>query len=449
MIPAPPHGPRSADIPTDTATADPAPDLEALGDQIAELAAHIHAATYRLLVLISEFDRRDGWALGFATCAHWLSWRTGINLGAAREKVRVARALERLPRLSDGLRQGRLSYTKVRALTRVATPENEEELVELGLTATAAQTERLVRAWRRLDRIGEQEQEQIRHASRSLALHPSADGMWDLRGRLDPEVGAVLLRALEAAAEVLFRSADDRPSYAQRLADAAGMIAETALAAEPTHRADRYQVVLHVDAADLGESADRGGGELEDGVRVSAETSRRLSCDASKIVMHDGDGGPALTVGRRSRTVPAPIRRALDGRDRGCRFPGCGARFTDAHHIKHWADGGETRLDNLVLLCRRHHRAVHEDGFGVELRDGQPHFTWPDGRSLLQVPDVPRGPQARTAQQTPDLEDAPGLFEWEHRAAGLALDPWTASSAWAGEPFDIEFALDGLRVTRE
>ncbi len=437
-------------------------DLDQLGDQIAQLAAHIHAATHRLLELIAEFDRREGWGLaGFRTCAHWLSWRTGIALGAAREKVRVARALTDLPLLSDKLRRGELSYSKVRALTRVATPENEEELLGFALAGTASHVERLVRTWRRLDRIEASEAERARHASRFLTLHPDDDGMWTLRGRLDPEVGAVLTRALEVAAAALFRRDDpeepadpgrvacdsdhDPPTASQRAADAIGLIAERAIQVGleghdrgARGRADRYQVMLHVQREDLASGATNGGGELEDGMDVSAETSRRLSCDASRVVMREARAGRVLDVGRRRRTVPPAIRRALERRDLGCRFPGCGVRFTDAHHVKHWADGGATRLDNLVLLCRRHHRAVHEEGFGVEVVGPahQPDFRFvrPDG---MAIPNAPKaGPVAG---------DILGWLQRVGPTEGVLADAALASSAWAGEVLDLEIALDGLR----
>ena len=162
-------------------TSVPFADLERLGDEIAELAAHIDAATYRLLVLIREFDQREGWGVGFKTCAHWLNWRTGIAMGPAREKVRVARALEHLPLLSERMRSGELSYSKARALTRVATPENEQELVDFAHAGTASHVERLVRAWRRVDRMEEESQERERHRTRSLSIFPDEDGMYVLR----------------------------------------------------------------------------------------------------------------------------------------------------------------------------------------------------------------------------------------------------------------------------
>src|SRR5690606_6431856 len=215
----------------------PAPDLEALGDEIATLAAHIHAATYRLLELLAEFDRREGWGGGgFRSCAHWLSWRTGIALGPAREKVRVARALGALPGISAAMRSGTLSYSKVRALTRVATAETEAELLEFAAHGTTAHVERLVRAWRQVDRAeaAERDRERARHEARRLTLQEDEDGSWVVRGRLDPEVGAVLARALGAAAGALRVAPEpgqEPPSHAQRLADAMGLVAEQSLAA--------------------------------------------------------------------------------------------------------------------------------------------------------------------------------------------------------------------------
>jgi hypothetical protein len=306
--------------------------VEELADTIVVLSAHIHAATHRLLVLIADFDGIRGWELaGHSTCAHWLAARTGIDLGAA----------------------------------------------------TTAQLERMIRAWKRCSRRDEGERERDRIASRSFSMFPDDDGMYVVRGRLTPEVGALLMRAVDAAADALFRSApaddgtvsdpasnDDASAAAQRRADAVALLAERALAAgfgagRSTARAERYQVVVHVDDATLSDTAETGRSELEDGTRVSAETSRRLSCDAGVVrVTRDGTG-KVLDVGRRTRTIPPALRRALEVRDRGCRFPACGSRFTDAHHVRHWADGGATSLANCLLLCAHHHRLVHEGGWRV------------------------------------------------------------------------------------
>ena len=409
-----------------------------LGDAIAELAARIQAATYELLVMIREFDDRGGWGQGFTSCAHWLNWRTGLAMGAAREKVRVARALAELPRLSAEMRRGALSYSKVRALTRVATPETEARLLDFARCATAAHVERLVRAWRRVDRIAAAEDDRRRHESRHLEVWVDKDGMLVVHGRLSPEVGAVVQRALEAASDRLYHDADDKVevSAGQRRADALGLIAESALAADLDRgtAGDRYQVVVHVEADGLRGDAEAGQSALEDDIGVSAQMSRRLACDASTVVMTHARDGTVLDVGRKTRTVPPAIRRALTAQGRRCRFPGCDAYHCDAHHVRHWADGGATRLDNLVLVCRRHHRAVHEEGFRVELGDdGEARFFWPDGRPVPAVPPAPTWAGTALASTDAHLE-----------TAGLRIDPHTATPDWLGERLDLDWAITVL-----
>ena len=227
-----------------------------LGDDIAKLAARIQAATYELLVMLREFDAQEGWA-GFPSCAHWLHWRTGLAPGAAREKVRVARALGELPLLSAAMRRGQLSYSKVRALTRVATPADEARLLDCARCATAAQVERLTRAWQRVDRQAEADADRLQHEGRELQTWVEDDGMVVVRGRLAPEVGAVVRQALEAAADRLRAevSPDEAAemSTGQRRADALGLVAESALAGglDRGTAGDRYQVVLHVEAETL------------------------------------------------------------------------------------------------------------------------------------------------------------------------------------------------------
>jgi hypothetical protein len=425
-----------------------------LGDAIATLAARLHAATYELLVMLREFDECAGWNNGCLSCAHWLHWRTGIDLGAAREKVRVARALPMLPRISAAMQRGELSYAKVRALTRIATPENDARLVDVALAATAAQVERIVRAWRRVDRIDEARQTELRHLHRSLTMHVDNDGMVVVRGRLTPEIGAVVQRALEAAAARLLQESAHAPTGnqiidevtpAQRRADALGLLAECALNADLDrgNAGDRYQVVLHVDAAavqsDRGEeaalsiAADAGQAavELNDGAaNVSSETSRRIACDTSLIVMHHAQDGAVLAVGRKNRSIPTAVRRALLARDRHCQFPGCTARRCDGHHIQHWIDGGPTRLDNLVLLCRRHHRAIHEGGFTIVKADeGTPVFYRPDGTSLESA--------ARTYR---DADRSLPLH-----ADLIAVGPFTAMTRGDCAALDVGWALDILR----
>jgi hypothetical protein len=413
-------------------------EVDRLGDQIAELSAHVTAATARLLDLIREFDARDGWNTGFRSCAAWLSWRVGLDLGAARQKVRVARALGALPRLAQAFARGELSYAKVRALTRVATPETEERLLKIGRAGTAHQVECIVRGWRRVDRQAEARETARQHASRALHVYPDDDGTVVVRGRLTPEAGALLLRALAAGREALYPKVhgDDAPTMAQQQADALTLLAETALHHEldPGAPGERYQVVVHVDAPVLADPEQPGQSVLEDGMRVSAETSRRLACDASRVVMlHDAEGR-LLEIGARTRTIPPALRRALRHRDRGCRFPGCGLPFGQGHHLRHWAQGGSTTLSNLALLCRRHHRAVHEEGYQVERQpDGELQFRCPNGRIL---------PEAPPPHEVPG--DAVDALRAHHDAQGLHLNARTAMSGWLGEPLDVGWVIDVL-----
>ena len=400
------------------------PDLDLLGDRIAELSARIQAATYELLCYLREFDRQHGWE-GFRSCAHWLNWRTGLDLGAAREKLRVAAALADLNHLSAAMACGRLSYSVVRALTGVATPDNEARLVAVACCATGAQVERLVRAWRQADREAQPDAEQVRLARRALSTRVDDDGMVVLRARLTPEVGAVVLRALEAALEQVPPAAEgDAASSAQRRADALGLVAESALAGglDPGSPGDRFQVTVHVDAETLccsedasaaadtsaetraidppasepaAPAADAAAGqapiepavglhlpaapgpdvgqaviEQAGGIHVGKEAARRVACDAGLVVLRHAPDGGVLDVGRRTRTFPTALRRAVEGRDRNqCQFSGCSSRHCDAHHVVHWADGGATRLQNLVLLRLLQNSGKQGDSWKKELTE--------------------------------------------------------------------------------
>ena len=424
--------------------------LDRLGDEIAELSAHLDAAAARLLDLIRRFDAAGGWNTGFRSCAEWLSWRTGLDMGAAREKVRVARALATLPHLAQALSRGELSYAKVRALTRVATPDNEHRLLKVGRAGTAAHVERMVRGWRWIDRKAERREAAMDHAQRALRVYRTEDGAVVIRGRLAPEVGTLLLKALDAAREALYQRArpearrvsaetrpvSDLPSLEQRQADALGLLAETALhrGLDPGTPGERYQVVVHVEAPVLANADHPGQSVLEDGVRVSAETSQRLACDASRVVMRHDAEGHVVEVGVRTRTIPPALRRALHQRDQGCRFPGCHVRFGQGHHIRHWAHGGPTTLSNLAMLCRRHHRAVHEGGYRVERgADGELTFRRPSGEV---IPDVP----ARMEIPPDPVE----VIRGRNAASGLELSASTAKPSWGGEPLDLNYVLDVL-----
>jgi hypothetical protein len=408
-------------------------------DRVAVLYGEITAATREFLRAVAECDRHEDWAeAGFASCADWLAWRIGVTRNVAGEKLRAARALESLPLISESMERGEISFSKVRALTRAATPENESELLAYAKASSAASLERLVRGWKTLGRLDEARAERLRHRMRSFSVFPNNEGMFVVKGVVTPEVGALLQRAIEAAGDALFAAtaADDgeQPEPAQLRADALALVAERALAAGfgrgeddgevPVSgtRAERYQVVLHVETASLAEHGEPGMSELEDGSRLSAESVRRVACDAS-----------VAAGGRRTRTVPPSVRRALEARDRGCRFPGCRLRFTDAHHIVHWADGGETGLHNLILLCARHHRAVHEGGFQVCTdRGAKAVFFGPGGRVIAEAP------------PTPELsKDALGVLVAGNRDRGVEPDWRSGSQAFRRDehvPWEIEAA---------
>ena len=328
----------------------------------------------------------------------------------------------------------------------MATPETEARLLKVGRAGTADHVERIVRGWRRMDRKAEGAEAQRQHVHRAPHVYQDEDGMVVFRGRLAPEVGAMLIKALAVAREALYQQARatraeiglvidsvETPPREQQQADALALLAETALhhGIDPGAPGERYQVVVHVDAQVLADADAPGQSVLEGGARVPAGTSQRLACDASRVVMrHDADGR-ITEVGARTRTIPPALRRALQHRDRGCRFPGCGLPFGQGHHIRHWADGGPTTLSNLAMLCRRHHRAVHDEGFQVERRANGELVFRPDGRLLPEVP------------ATPAVTAAPcEALRARHEALGIHAR--TAMPGWLGERLDVGYAISVL-----
>ena len=429
-------------------------DLEA---QITELTGHLNAATYYWLTLVAEFDRREGWGGDGATrsCAHWLNWKCGIDLGAARERVRVAHALEGLPRISAAMRDGRLSYSKVRAITRVATEATEETFLQIAIYGTAHHVEKLVRVFRRAKEAEELSREAQQQERRGVMWLQDPDGSLVIKATLPAEAGAIFISAMEAAvkaapptmtaAEKDVSAATSRSSMLQvvgtnrlahRRADALARIAESYLkhGEEGLSGPERQQIVVHVDVQTLKNST-AGRCELEDGPALSAETVRRLACDASLVTVIESEEGEPLNVGRKTRAISPALRRALNARDCGCRFPGCpNTRYVDAHHIRHWVHGGETKPSNLVSLCRFHHRQVHEGRVVIDvLDDGALRFRKPSGESFESV-----GP-----------EHALPLGSWrdivaDNHRRGLSIDQRTATTRWTGEAMDYQIAIDSL-----
>ncbi|MBM9466888.1 HNH endonuclease signature motif containing protein [Nakamurella leprariae] len=384
----------------------PEPDepLEQLEARITAMAGSLAAGTCAWLELIARFHARRGWVQwGIKSCAHWLAWSCSVSSGVAREYVRVALALTELPLLRAEFAVGRLTWSKVRAVTRVAGRVDERVLVEQALRQTASQLERTVRGFRLADGAVLRQQ-----AARRARWRWDEDGMLVLTARLPADEGAVLLAALEQAEHALL---DDSPPAALDAAratdpvDALVSVAHAALAAGPvdTSGDDRHLVVVHADAAVLAETAHPAGdvAQIEDGIGIGRATAQRLACDASLLaVLHSAVPGEELRIGRRTRKISPAQRRALRIRDGGCRFPGCARRrHLQAHHVRHWLHGGRTDLDNLVLLCRTHHMLLHEAGFAVELApdpapDLRQHwrFRRPDGQIVLAAPALASGP---------------------------------------------------------
>jgi hypothetical protein len=373
----------------------------ALVAEITTLAGHLNAANARFLALIAELERRRGWAeWGVKSCAHWLNWKCGIDLGAAREKVRVALALGKLPQVAAAMTEGRVSYAKVRAMTRIADVRNESYLLNIALHGTASHVEDVVRGYRRALDAAELSREAVQQRDQSLWWHTEPDGSLVIRGRLPAEAGALFVRALQAAADSLpipkdvsaETSSEDLQRSRKRRVEALATLAESFLAKGPrdVSGSDRQQIIVHVDVETL-THRHAGRCELEHGPSIASETARRLSCDASVVRILENERGEPLDVGRRTRTIPPGIRRALQARDKGCRFPGCCfKRYVDGHHVRHWADGGETKLSNLITLCRFHHRLVHEGQVVVQtLDDGVFRFVRHDGRTFDTAAPMP------------------------------------------------------------
>jgi hypothetical protein len=434
---------------------------ERLEREIAELGGHINAATARWLGLVGEYDHREGWAeWGCRSCTHWLSYRCGVSPAAAREQVRVARRLAELPHLQAAFARGELCYSQVRAVTRVATPDTEADLLEIALHATASQLETIVRAYRGVLEVelGDGAEE---HRRRFVRCEHDEDGALLIHARLPAEEGALVLKALEASREALragrgapgdggasaetthigdaapgaeeeeqARDPETIERFTPTNADALVLMAHAAIEHGPAEGGGEHQVVVHVDAATLAHDED-GACELEQGPALAPETARRLGCDASVVRILERDGRP-LSIGRKTRTLSPALKRALRSRDRTCRFPGCDQqRFLHAHHIQHWAQGGRTDLSNLIQLCSHHHRLVHEGGYGVERGGGgRVRFRRPDGEA---VPAAPRAPQGEAAA-VPRLNGT----------AGVAVDDTTCVPCVHSQRMQLPWIVDGL-----
>ena len=454
--------------------------LERLEARICQLAGHLTAATCRFLILLGDFDDRHGWASwDFPSCAAWLSWKCQMASGTAREHVRVARALRSLPVIRSQFGAGRLSYAKVRALTRIATPGTDAGLAEIAGPMTGNQLERFARAHRTVTHADDA----AARVRRRLAWRFDEDGSLAATIRLPPLQGAVLLQALRAAAGDADHPHDpdgtccgvpagtpERDPQARSsasLADALLVIAESFLADKiaAADNPDLYQVIIHAGPEALtapettadpspareprvpaetrgsppdlprlpGHPADPQRCHVEDGPAISVTTAQVIGCTATlSWMLHDHDG-TLLDVGRRRRRPSAAQRRAARERDHcRCRFPGCESRRIDLHHIQHWINGGRTDLINLISLCPYHHRLVHDRGYLITARpDSTFTFTSPAGVTLPASADLPA-----TSGTIADCHDADITDE-------------TIIPAWYGERLDLDHAIYTCFVNAE
>ncbi len=468
-----------------------AAEVEALGAKICAFASRMASATCVWLMMIAEFDRQEGWS-GTKSCAHWLSWACSVSPGTAREHVRVARTMMQMPRVLEEFGRGRLSYSKVRELTRIHTSVPEQELLDLARIMTASQLAKSVRGFRRNhpDRL----QQELRRRTR---WYTDNDGSVVLQARLPAEEGALLVAALESAHDLLEKTEQERlrtevspgpgpgpsparVSQSEALLHLATLQLDTAPA--EVSGADRHLVVVHVDSRllaaatpeeveapnpisaiatahnDCAPAAASAQPDPETDVTsvpalgactiqgvggISPQSAARIACDAVVTTMVRAAGGAVLAHGRKYRLVQSAQRRALMVRDGQCRHPGCDrVTYLEAHHVTHWAQGGRTDLDNLILLCRFHHMACHEGGVGVAAgsgsRPGLPRweFRSPDG-------DVLSGNQDQIAATTCADENLlwngiDEISDWDH-AEAERIRP-----LWAGERFSLPDVLGHL-----
>jgi len=402
--------------------------METLGERIAEHAAHLDAAAHRLLTDIREFDEQAGWyAQGALSCAHWLAWRVGWDLVTARERVRVAGKLGSLPLIDEALRRGEVSYSKVRAMTRAATPENEELMLAYASYMTGSQLDKLTRKYAsvaRHAREGLREDPERRHVRR----RDLDDGMVRIEATVHPDE-AELIWAMLTAAEKRRHASAEAPAGFNR-ANALVEIAQAYLRGDAPERAP-VDVVLTIPRAAVVERTDQVG--LLGQAAVSVETARRMCCDAGVIEVVEDENGNALSVGRKWRTFHGALKRALLHRDRCCTFPGCtNELYLEGHHLKHWLDGGETGVENGALICSTHHRYVHEYGFTIVLDDtGHPQFFDPKGRTVLSVP-------------TPTHSGALGWPAIRCGNSGLGITAETNLPKWDGRPVNYGLVIEGL-----
>ncbi len=358
--------------------------LSELEDTIVKLAERINVAQHEFLTAIREFDTRQGWrTCGLNSCTEWLNLRCGIVPATAREKLRTAHALFDLPHLSNAFAQGELSYSNVRALTRAANPDNEESLARWAIGKTALQVEDHSRKLRNVQ-AGQRADAQRIQEERSLKYIIKPDGGVAIHLDLPVVDGETILKAVELASCTDCEFGDT--TFTQQQADALVNVARCYLAGGEQRQsspADIYQVVVHVDEIALCDPAEQGETNTQSDLPIN--NIKKLLCDSSLLVVLDDSDGNPLNLGRKKRVVSTPLRRALISRDKSCRYPGCThKKWLEAHHVTHWINGGETKIDNLLLLCSRHHDLLHDGTISLHTNSsGEMYFKTKAGRVLF------------------------------------------------------------------
>jgi hypothetical protein len=436
--------------------------LDVLEAEICQGAANLTAAEAEWLLMVAEFDEREGWAShGMRSCAHWLAWRISMNLAAAREKIRVAHAVARFPDYATAMSAGLLTYSKVRAISRVANEDNAGDLLALALAGTSHHVERIVAAYRRTSLLDDDTDTRA-HLEREVRTSTD-DGMTTITIRLPVEAGKSFIAAIDR----FVRRDDLTIAHRTRRADAAIDMAEHAIAHihHPAGSDARYLATLYLDPNAFTEAHQRATTDTDDGpppcpaanasatppsrspaaqpggccavaaghgvgdtpAGVSLNTARRMLCDAVlEAVAVDDNGNPIALGAQRTHTITGRMRRLVTLRDQGCRFPGCErAAWVDIHHIIHWADNGPGQSENLLALCRHHHGLMHEGGWNIAGNpDNDVAFINPNGTTHGTTAPLQRG-------------DATSV----HAHNRTARD---GQCAWTGEPLDLHLCTEIL-----
>ncbi|HJR46369.1 MAG TPA: DUF222 domain-containing protein [Actinomycetota bacterium] len=405
-----------------------------------ELSSLIAAAEARRMELIATWGDE---LTGGDSHVTWFAWAGGVKPSTARARVEAAARLQALPKIKASFAAGEISFDKAETISKIATEDTEEALLDMAKEGLAGQMQRVAGALVRA-KAGAAGATDQAHRDRALTYYFTDEGGFRLRAQLGAEDGAIVAEAIRAAAEQLHeqhksfaddvseqRLADHGDTWPQRQADALVASCESFLATGLASRsgAERHELVIHVDEAALA-GAD-GTAETESGVGIASSTVDRIACDCSVMALLERDGVP-LKLSRTRRTVSPGLRRAVVARDRHCCFPGCTATvFVDCHHVVPWSQGGETNLEGLRLLCRRHHPLVHGGGYSMTLEGDKIRFFREDGSEVEPVP---------TYRSINEVELA------EIRSA-VAVDPDT----WAHhiDPFDVDCAVGWLCDTED